>query len=49
MSIVEMYSGDVVLRVKCLAGMGVKNIESIHRNFFSPQLYEAANVKLKME
>jgi phosphoenolpyruvate carboxykinase (ATP) len=42
MSIVEMYSGDVGLLVKCLADIGVKNIESIHWNLSSPQLYEAA-------
>ena len=49
MSIVEICSGGVGLLVKCLAGMSVKNIESIHRNLSSPQLYEAANIKLKME
>ncbi|MFV9616220.1 MAG: phosphoenolpyruvate carboxykinase (ATP) [Gammaproteobacteria bacterium] len=42
MSIFETDSGDMVLLEKCLADIGLKNIESIHWNLSSPQLYEAA-------
>ena len=42
MSILETYGGNAVLLEKCLAGIGLKNIESIHWNLSSPQLYEAA-------
>ena len=42
MSILEADAGDTVLLEKCLAGIGLKNIESIHWNLSSPQLYEAA-------
>ena len=42
MSILETDGGDTVLLEKCLADIGLKNIESIHWNLSSPQLYEAA-------
>lgn len=42
MSIFETDSGDMALLEKCLADIGLKNIESIHWNLSSPQLYEAA-------
>ncbi len=42
MSILETYGGNTVLLEKCLSDIGLKNIESIHWNLSSPQLYEAA-------
>lgn len=42
MTIVEAQRGDVRLLDKCLEDLGLKNIESIHWNLSSPQLYEAA-------
>lgn len=42
MTILKMYSGDVGQLVKCLADIGLTNVESIHWNLSSPQLYEAA-------
>ena len=42
MPVIETDSSDVDLLERCLAGIGLHNIESIHWNLSSAQLYEAA-------
>ncbi len=42
MPVIETDSSDVDLLERCLAGIGLRNIESIHWNLSSAQLYEAA-------